>query len=96
VLISHNDYMPSFVHITDAKKADVKVARLLDLQPGSIVAMDRAYIDYKMFSRWSDRDIFFVTRLKKNTLAFGATTIFSIYKDRWQIELFFKALKQNR
>ena len=25
----------------------------------------------------------------------GATTIAAIYKDRWQIELFFKALKQN-
>src|SRR5215471_17663807 len=30
-----------------------------------------------------------------NHLAFGATTIAAIYKDRWQIELFFKALKQN-
>jgi hypothetical protein len=30
-----------------------------------------------------------------NLLAFGATTIAAIYKDRWQIELFFKALKQN-
>ena len=30
-----------------------------------------------------------------NHLDFGATTIASIYKDRWQIELFFKALKQN-
>jgi IS4 transposase len=29
-----------------------------------------------------------------NLLAFGATTIAAIYKDRWQIELFFKALKQ--
>ena len=28
-------------------------------------------------------------------LTFGATTVTSIYKDRWQIELFFKALKQN-
>ena len=26
---------------------------------------------------------------------FGATTIAAIYKERWQIELFFKALKQN-
>jgi IS4 transposase len=25
----------------------------------------------------------------------GATTIVAIYKDRWQIELFFKALEQN-
>lgn len=30
-----------------------------------------------------------------NHLTFGATTIPSIYKDRWQIEQFFKALKQN-
>ena len=30
-----------------------------------------------------------------NHLDFGATTIAAIYKERWQIELFFKALKQN-
>ena len=29
-----------------------------------------------------------------NHLKLGATTIAKIYKDRWQIELFFKALKQ--
>lgn len=33
--------------------------------------------------------------LLSNHLDFGATTIAAIYKDRWQIELFFKALKQN-
>ncbi len=33
--------------------------------------------------------------LLTNLLAFGATTIAAIYKDRWEIELFFKALKQN-
>ncbi len=30
-----------------------------------------------------------------NHLKFGASTIAQIYKDRWQIETFFKALKQN-
>ena len=30
-----------------------------------------------------------------NHLTFGPTTIARIYQDRWQIELFFKALKQN-
>jgi len=30
-----------------------------------------------------------------NHLEFGATTVAAIYKERWQIELFFKALKQN-
>jgi hypothetical protein len=33
--------------------------------------------------------------LLTNHLEFGATTISAIYKERWQIELFFKALKQN-
>jgi hypothetical protein len=30
-----------------------------------------------------------------NHLKFGATTLAEIYRERWQIELFFKALKQN-
>ena len=30
-----------------------------------------------------------------NLLGFGATTIAAIYKDRWAVELFFKALKQT-
>jgi len=30
-----------------------------------------------------------------NHLEWGASTIAAIYKDRWQIELFFKAIKQN-
>ncbi|MBN1426627.1 transposase, partial [Candidatus Fermentibacteria bacterium] len=30
-----------------------------------------------------------------NHLTFGATTIAAIYKDRWEIEIFFKTLKQN-
>jgi hypothetical protein len=33
--------------------------------------------------------------LLTNILDFGATTIARIYKERWKIELFFKALKQN-
>ena len=33
--------------------------------------------------------------LLTNHLDFGSTTISSIYKERWQIEIFFKTLKQN-
>jgi IS4 transposase len=39
----------------------------------------------------NEREIVLLT----NLLDFGATTIAAIYKERWQIELFFKALKQN-
>lgn len=38
-----------------------------------------------------EKEIVFLT----NHLKFGATTIAKIYKDRWQIETFFKILKQN-
>ncbi len=38
-----------------------------------------------------DRELELLT----NHVGLGATTIARIYKDRWQIELFFKALKQN-
>lgn len=33
--------------------------------------------------------------LLTNNMKLGATTVSAIYKDRWEIELFFKALKQN-
>jgi len=39
----------------------------------------------------NEREIVLLT----NHLKFGATTVSAIYKDRWQIEIFFKALKQN-
>lgn len=39
----------------------------------------------------NQREIILLT----NHYKFGATTISAIYKDRWQIELFFKAIKQN-
>ncbi len=39
----------------------------------------------------AERVLIFLT----NQLEFGATTISAIYKDRWQMEIFFRALKQN-
>jgi len=152
VLLDHDDYMPSFALITEAKRHDRTVARRFNLKPGSIVAFDRAYNDYTLFSQWTDNGIYFVTRLKDNAvyriienrsvpqnrniladqiiqltgqkaeekcphllrrvvvwdepnnrmislltnhLKFGATTISDIYKDRWEIETFFKTLKQH-
>ena len=152
VLLDHDDYMPSYVLISKAKMHDAKVLSMLRLNPGSIVAMDKAYNDYKQFAAWTGAGVYFVTRMKDNAvyevveerdlpmyrnilsdeiilltgaqaqkkcpyklrrivvwdpdnereivlltnhLDFGATTIADIYKQRWQIELFFKALKQN-
>jgi hypothetical protein len=152
LLLDHDGYLPTFAHITEGKTHEIHVARTLRFQAGSIIVMDRAYVDYELFAQWTEAGIFFVTRLKKdavyevveervppqrsnvlrdfsirftspkgrkagdhlyrvvvvwdeenerelylltNHLTFGATTIAAIYKDRWQIEIFFKILKQN-
>ena len=152
VLLDHDDYLPRYVLLTEARRSDVKMADAFPLNPGSIVVMDRGYNDYALFGKWTGQKIYFVTRLKDNAAyevleegpvpqnrnirsdqliqftgekaqmdcpsplrrvavwdpvnereivlltnlqEFGATTIAAIYKDRWEIELFFKALKQN-
>jgi hypothetical protein len=152
LLLDHDGYFPTYAYVSNGKKHDITIARRISLPPGSIVAMDRGYNDYKLFASWTDNGIYFVTRMKDNAdytvvewrtipitgdvlsdqlirfngyyaqkncphilrrvvvwdkenereivlltnhLKFGANTIAAIYKDRWQIELFFKALKQN-
>lgn len=68
VLLDHDDYMPAWVLLTEAKVADVTAARLLRLNKGSIVAMDRGYVDFALFLKWTEAGVFFVTRLKENIL----------------------------
>ena len=151
-LLDHDGYLPSLVVITEGKRHDVRVARTLRFDAGTIVVMDRGYVDYGWFGQLTAQDVFFVTRLKDHTayrvvehravparstvlrdelielttwdaankcpfrlrlveiddpdkqstltfltnqLTLGATTIAAIYKERWQVELFFKALKQH-
>jgi len=45
----------------------------------------------EVWDKENDRIIVLLT----NHLNFGATTVAAIYKDRWQIEIFFKTIKQN-
>ena len=68
VLLDHDDYMPSWALITEAKKHDVTVAQRLKLNPGSIVAMDMGFVDYALFGRWTGEGVYFVTRLKRNAV----------------------------
>ena len=152
LVLDHDGYLPCFGIITDGKVADVKAAHQMHFAPDTIVVDDRGYNDFRLFAKWTDASVYFVTRMKDNTLfevveehevpkhrnilkdqsirltgtgaqqkcphllrrieavredtggilvfltnhhGLGATTIAAIYKDRWQIELFFKALKQN-
>ncbi|CAO0821082.1 transposase [Desulfarculales bacterium] len=68
IMLDHDDYMPSFVLLTEAKVADVTVAQGLALNPGSILILDRGYQDYALFSKWTGQGVFFSTRLKSNAV----------------------------
>jgi putative transposase len=150
--LNHAGYLPEFVTLTEGRKHDVTVGRILKFPKGSMVVMDKAYNDYSWYKQLTDNGIFFVTRLKANakyrvierrevlqnkgltsdqTIEFtglqiakkcpvqlrrigyrdpatgkhyvfltnnfklAARTIADVYKARWQVELFFKWIKQN-
>jgi hypothetical protein len=151
LLLDHDGYLPSFACITEGKASDLSVARTLQFAPGTIVVFDRGYNDYNWFAELTDRQVYFVTRLKDganigviedrsvppnspvvsdqiihlhglthqgkpgyrsrrveiedpeqgrlvfltNNLRLAGSTIAGIYRERWRVEVFFKALKQN-
>jgi hypothetical protein len=60
--------MPSFLIVTDGKRHDVRVARESSFPrlPGSIVSIDKAYIDYNWLHSLDTKRVWFVTRAKTN------------------------------
>jgi len=66
VLLDNADLMPDFVHMIEARMHDCKALSLLNLKPGTIIVMDRAYNDYSQFGEWCIQGVYFVTRKKSN------------------------------
>ncbi len=150
-VLDNRSVLPQYAVITDGKTADVKVARGLKFEAGTVVVMDRGYEDHNWWRKLTADGVYFVSRLKDSTgygvlevrpkpadpmilrdeivllasekesdhpmklrrieiwledkqqtivfvsnhLKLAASTIAAIYRDRWQIELFFKAIKQS-
>ena len=65
VLLSHDDYLPEFAVLTEARQHDIRPARQVPLRPGSIVVVDRGYTDFALFGRWCREGVFWVTRMKQ-------------------------------
>jgi Transposase DDE domain/Domain of unknown function (DUF4372) len=150
--LDHDGLMPAFAVVTESRVMESEIARRLTLPKGSIVVFDRGYSQHAWLKNLDAAGVFFVTRLRANTLYevvaeraaiegegitadrvirftgktatklampnlrlvsfdcprtgrsyqfltnihhLAASTIAAIYKSRWQIELFFKFLKQN-
>lgn len=150
LLLDHDGYLPCYAVITEGKVHEIKVAKQLKFQRGTMLVFDRGYNDYGWFRELTGEGVHFVTRLKDNAacivvesretkgdgvladeiialekealnedypflrrvrywdlakerelvfltnhLELEAATVAAVYKERWQIELLFKALKQN-
>jgi hypothetical protein len=150
--LDHQGCLPCWALVTDGNTNDVRVAQQLTFAPGTIVAVDRGYLDYALYHCWTMTTVGFVTRPRTNMLYdvlerrpvpargpvlvdevirltglqagdrcpvplrqviiwdetqqrrltfltnlmhLAASTIAAIYKERWQIALLFKALKQH-
>ena len=154
MLLQAETHMPSFINYMAAALHDQQFySYIKELPDHSIIVFDKAYINYHQFAAFGERDIFYVTRQKDNsvyrsieefelpaqeptilkderieviyrqdkedkTLQMRRVAVFSekyqtafvfitnnfelsaleiaaIYQNRWQIEVFFKKLKQN-
>jgi hypothetical protein len=151
LLLDHDGFLPCYAVITEGKQHEVRVARQLHYEPGTLLVMDRGYNDYAWFAELTRQGVYFVTRMKDNAdyivvedrplpqrkglvrdqvicfyqqaregqecyfrrvefydeaqdrvlvflsnhLTLAAATVAEVYQQRWQIELFFKALKQS-
>jgi len=66
LLLDQDGYLPRFAVITEGKTHELKVARKLRWEPGTIVVFDRGYIDYLWFVELTRQGVYWVTRLKQN------------------------------
>lgn len=146
--------LPVFVDMTVGRKHDVAAAKDIIFPSGSILIMDRGYIDFQWLFNLDSNKVFFVTRAKDNmdyevveeyeipeketdlvledkdirvagfysatkfpktmrlvkiydedmkreltfltnNRTWTASTIAALYKSRWEIEVFFKQIKQH-
>jgi len=68
LVLDHAGDLPCFGIVTDGKVADVKAAHHMHCAPDTIVVDDRGYHDDRLFAKWTDAGVYFVPRMKANTL----------------------------
>lgn len=151
-VLDYETGLPQYASITDGKTSDIKAGREFSFPSGSVLVVDRAYVDYAWLNKLDSSGVIFVTRIKQatpydvsvdynvnpkeknieldwdialkgdtaskkykkklrlvwvyddkndkmiavltNQMNWTASTIAQLYKARWDVEVFFKHLKQ--
>jgi hypothetical protein len=87
--------IPEFIWITDGKCHDSNALDLINFYANAIYLMDKAYVDFEALYRINSAGAFFVSRAKATMQYEVEEQNFRLYQNRWQIEVFFKWIKQN-
>ncbi|NBC02086.1 MAG: IS4 family transposase [Bacteroidetes bacterium] len=65
-VLDYDTGLPHYAVISDGKTHDVSPAKNLVFPAGSVLVVDRAYVDYKWLHDLDSNQVIFVTRLKSN------------------------------
>lgn len=69
--LDHQEYLPCWALVTDGDTNDVRIAQQLTFVPGTIVAINRGYLDYALYHRWTVSEVGFATRPRANPRSGG-------------------------
>nr|WP_293015566.1 IS4 family transposase [Mongoliibacter sp.] len=75
VMIQAAELMPCLVRFTEGSRHDHTFLKHLNLAEGSYIVMDKGYTDYLQYAQWTDRGIYFITRMKDNAVYEGLEEI---------------------
>jgi hypothetical protein len=152
-VLDYDSCLPVFIRMTDGKTSDIEIAEKISFPKGSILTIDRGYLDFNFLRNLDSTGVFFVTRAKSNidfdivktlilpeksetivsddhivligqqtknkykkrlrlvqvadpekgeiillltnNFFWSPKTISELYRNRWEIETFFRTVKQN-
>lgn len=67
-IIKADENMPCLVRYTEAARHDHTLLDCVNLPQGSIITFDKGYVDYAKYQEFSEKELWYVTRLKRNAM----------------------------
>lgn len=67
-IIKADENVPHLVRYSEAKRHDHTFLKEVDLPKGSIITFDKGYVDYAQYEKFTTKEIWYVTRIKRNAI----------------------------
>lgn len=67
-MIQAAELMPCLIRSTEGVRYNHPFLKHLNVPEGSYIVMDKGYTDYLQYAQWSNRGVYFITRMKDNAV----------------------------